>query len=337
MPILGQGIIPSGNIGNELTYVTRRAFVPKLVVQQYNASPLLAALYANAQTASGGVSGVTVPVQGAQMVQFEWSDYSGSFSAPSVQAGVQNAEYDLKLGIIPIPFLGMEGAVQLDHDVIPLIEARMNDAGNVAADQFATALFNNTTNNQAFIGLAGAIDDGTEMATYGGLSRSTNTWWQSKRYSPSGTPAPTRALMLQYITGVLKSAGGELPSFGVTGLGTWAMLAQDYMGLERYDITPGRAFSDSSEGAKSAFRALEVAGVPIYADPYAPEGTIYFLNMNYLSLYIHKDFAMAFTGFQSTLPNLQLGYIGAVCTVAELVSVKPKSMGVVTGLDYLAI
>ena len=39
MPVLGQGIIPSGSIANELTAVTRRAFIPKLVVQLYNSTP----------------------------------------------------------------------------------------------------------------------------------------------------------------------------------------------------------------------------------------------------------------------------------------------------------
>ncbi len=44
MPVLGQGIIPAGSVGTELTYVTRRAFVPKMIVQIYNNTPLLANL-----------------------------------------------------------------------------------------------------------------------------------------------------------------------------------------------------------------------------------------------------------------------------------------------------
>ena len=130
------------------SYITRRAFIPKLVVQLYNSTPLLAALLSNSQQASGGVSSVTVPVQGAQFVNAQWSDYSGSFAQPSVQQGAYNAEFDLKLMISPVPFLGMEGAVQQDAAIIPLIEARMNDATNVMMDAMATALYNNTTNTQ---------------------------------------------------------------------------------------------------------------------------------------------------------------------------------------------
>ena len=195
---IGGGSLPATGTSQytELTYVTRRAFIPKLVVQLYNSTPLMAALIANSQQASGGVSSVTVPVQGAQFVNAQWSDYSGSFTQPSVQQGAFNAEFNLKLMISPVPFLGMEGVAQQDAAIIPLIEARMNDATNVMMDAMATALYNNTTNQQQFIGLPGAIDDGTNLQTYGNINRSTYTWWQSKVYN-AGNVNPTRQNILQ--------------------------------------------------------------------------------------------------------------------------------------------
>jgi len=292
----------------------------------------MAALIANSQQASGGVSSVTVPVQGAQFVNAQWSDYSGSFAQPSVQQGAYNAEFDLKLMISPVPFLGMEGAVQQDAAIIPLIEARMNDATNVMMDAMATALYNNTTNTQQFIGLPAAV---SATGTYGNISRSAYTWWQSKSYA-AGSVNPTRQNILQYISGTVKN-GAEMPSFGVCGFGTWTLLAQDYVGQEQYVITPGSGFDGDNNGPQAAFRALMVAGVPIYPDPYCPEGTVYFLNTNYLSLYIHEQGSFVFTGFESTLPNWQIGYVGAVLMIAELVNVKPKSMTVVSGYNYLSL
>ena len=331
---IGGGILPATGSSqfNELTYVTRRAFIPKLVVQLYNSTPLMAALIANSQSASGGVSSVTVPVQGAQFVNAQWSDYSGSFAQPSVQQGAYNAEFDLKLMISPVSFLGMEGAVQQDAAIIPLIEARMNDATNVMMDAMATALYNNTTNTQAFIGLPAAV---ANSGTYGNINRSTYSWWQSKQYA-AGSVNPTRQNILQYISGTVKN-GAEMPSFGVCGFGTWTLLAQDFVGQEQYVITPGSGFDNDPNGPQAAFRALMVAGVPIYPDPYCPEGTVYFLNTNYLSLYIHEQGSFVFTGFESTLPNWQIGYVGAVLMIAELVNVKPKSMSVVSGYNYLTL
>lgn len=333
MPI-GGGIVPASGTSqyNELTYVTRRAFIPKMVVQIYNSTPLMAALIANSQTATGGVSSVTVPVQGSQFVNAQWSDYSGSFAQPSVQQGAYNAEFNLKLMIAPVPFLGMEGAVQQDHAIIPLIEARMNDATNVMMDAMAYSLYNNTTNAQQFTGLPAAVDN---TLTYGGLSRSTYSWWQSKVYA-AGSVNPTRQNVLQYISGTVKNSA-EVPSFGVCGFGTWTLLAQDYVGQEQYVITPGSGFDGDANGPQAAFRALMVAGVPIYPDPYCPEGTLYLLNSNYMSLYIHEQGQFVFTGFESTLPNWQIGYVGAVLTIAELVNTKPKAMTKVTGYNSLSL
>ena len=331
---IGGGILPATGSAqfNELTYVTRRAFIPKLVVQLYNSTPLMAALIANSQSASGGVSSVTVPVQGAQFVNAQWSDYSGSFAQPSVQQGAYNAEFDLKLMISPVPFLGMEGAVQQDAAIIPLIEARMNDATNVMMDAMATALYTNTSNTQQFIGLPAAV---ANSGTYGNIDRSTYTWWKSSQYA-AGSVNPTRQNILQYISGTVKNSA-EVPSFGVCGFGTWTLLAQDFVGQEQYVITPGHGFDGDANGPQAAFRALMVAGVPIYSDPYCPEGTVYFLNTNYLSLYIHEQGSFVFTGFESTLPNWQIGYVGAVLMIAELVNVKPKSMTKVTGYNYLSL
>ena len=336
MPI-GGGILPATGSTQytELTYVTRRAFIPKLVVQLYNSTPLLAALIANSQQASGGVSSVTVPVQGAQFVNAQWSDYSGSFAQPSVQQGAYNAEFNLKLMITPVPFLGMEGAVQQDAAIIPLIEARMNDATNVMMDAMATSLYQNYTNTQQFIGLPGAIDDGTNLQTYGNINRSTYTWWKSKVYN-AGNVNPTRQNILQYISGTVKN-GAEVPSFGVCGFGTWTLLAQDFVGQEQYVITPGSGFDADNNGPQAAFRALMVAGVPIYPDPYCPEGVVYFVNTNYLNLYIHEQGSFVFTGFESTLPNWQIGYVGAVLMIAELISTKPKSMTRVGSYNSLTL
>ncbi len=336
MSNLATGYLPTGAIGAELSAITRRAFIPSLIVQVYNASPNMAALIANANTATGGINSVTAPVQGNAMTTPAWSDYSGTFNQPAVQTGIQDAEFSLKLLITPIPYLGMEGLVQADHAVINRLYAVMNDAGNSTTDTLSTALFTNVSNTQQMTGFPAAIDDGTNLVTYGGISRTTYSWWQSLVYANSPAVNPTRASVMQWITGTVKKCG-ELPTYGTMGPGTWQLLANDYVGQESYVIQPGRSFTDDNSGPRSAFRALEVAGVPIYLDPYQTEGELLLINSNYINLYIHEMASFAFTGFESTLPNFQLGYVGAVVTVLELVNVKPKSCTRVSGLNYLSI
>ncbi len=336
MPVLGQGIIPaSGAIAAELSSVVRRAFMPRVYVQLWKSAPLMAALLSSAQVASGGLSPITAPLQGAPMVSGQWVDYSGSFQQPGVQPGIQNAEFDLKAFVTTIPFLGMEGLVQLDYSVVPLIEARMNDSTNVTIDTFATALFNNVANTQQLIGLPAAIDDGTFAATYGGVSRITNSFWKSVYVHGAGNVTPTRNLMLQFISQVTKTTG-EIPTLGIMGFGTWTLLAQDFTAQERYNVTPTSAFG-ADKKVEALFRALDIAGVPFYADPYCPEGVLYLINTNYLSLFLHERAAFSFTGFESTLPNNQLGYIGAILSLLELVDVKCKCHGKFDGLAFLNI
>lgn len=342
--MLGVGIIPdTGAVASELTAVTRRAFVPKLVVQLYKSGPLMAALIANSRTASGGVSSVTQPVQGASFVKHQWSGYSGAFSQPATNPGAQNAEYNLKLSIVPVSFLGMEGVVQLGHDVIPLIEARMNDVTEVAKDAYSTALFNNLGesnygstnptygNDSAFFGLPAYVDDATNARYWGNIDRNTtaNAFWKAQYYNPGIAVTPTRAEVMKYINALVKSVG-EAPNFGVCGFGTWTKLAADFLGQERYFVES--AFSMGQ--VESGFRALMVAGVPIFPDPYCTEGELYLLNTNYMAMHFHEQASFSFTGFHSTIPNLQLGYVGAVVTIGEFVGVKPKANLHLKNLTY---
>jgi hypothetical protein len=314
--------------------MVRRNFIPAVFVQIGNASPTLSAYLQTSKVATGGLSPITVPVQGNAMTAGQWVGYDGSFNQPGVIPGLQNAEFDLKGFVIPIPFLGFEGLVQIDYSVVPIIEARMNDAVTQTVIAFSTALFNNVSNTQQLIGLPAAIDDGTLAVSYGGINRNTNPWWKSTYVANSTVVTPTRALMIQYISQVTKKQG-EMPKMGLMNFGTWTQLALDFIGLERFNNTPGNMFSGGHVG--SLFNSLEVAGVPIYPDPYVPEGSLYLKNTDYLGLYIHERAAFYFTGFQSTLPNAQFGYIGAILTLLELVNVKPICQFKATGLANLPI
>ena len=331
------GMLPSaGSAFNQLNYITRRAFTGQAVVQVGQQTPALAAFIGTAKMASGGVSQITQPVQTVAMTQPQWSGYGGSFTGPQDIQGMVNAEWNLSLMIDPIPFLGMEGLVQNDYAVVPLIAQRMNSAIPDMRDALGTALFNNTSNNLQMQGLPWAVDDGTNNATWGGLSRTATQNWKSTVYNAGGA-APTRSNLLQYINGTFKASGGELPSFGLCGIGTWTLLAQDFQAQETLMITPGSQFADSLKGVGTAFRAIDVAGIPIYCDPYCPEGTMYLINHKYVNMFIHEMAQFAFTGFESTLPNNALGFVGAVIFAPQVINAKPRTCTRITNFASAAI
>lgn len=323
-PIYGTGYIPNaGSVTAELNSVTRRAFVPKLVVQIYSAAPFLSMAMRNAQRARGGLNQVTVPVQGSQFVNFNWAGYDGAFPQPSVQTAAQAAAWNLSLGTVPIPLLGMESVTQSTEAIIPLIKARMNDAKTVAVQSISTAIYGSSAANQLQInGLQDVYDDGTSVATYGGLSRTANTFWKSTKITAA--IAPTRQTMILRINQVTKLAGGEKPDFVLMSIGDWTTLAQDFMNAEQFNTNPTSRYGND-DAVNAGFSALMLANVPILADPFCPTGSMFIVNSKYLSLYISEDANFAFSGFHSLIPNNQIANVGVVITMMALVCTKPIS------------
>ena len=323
-PVYGQGYIPAaGNIASELNAVTRRAFVPKLVVQIYNAAPFLSMAMRNAQRARGGLNQVTVPVQGNSFVNFNWAGYDGAFPQPSVQTAIQNSAWNLSLGTVPIPLLGMETMTQQTEAIIPIVKARMNDAKTVAVEAISTAIYGSAGSNPLAInGLLDVYDDGTSVNTYGNLSRSSNAFWKSTKITAA--IAPTRQTIILRINQLTKLAGGEKPDFILMSLGDWTTLAQDFMNAEQFNTNPTTRYGND-DVVNAGFSALMLAGVPILADIFCPTGTMFIVNTKYLSLYISEDANFAFSGFHSLIPNNQIANVGVVITMMALVCTKPVS------------
>ena len=119
--------------------------------------------------------------------------------------------------------------------------------------------------------------------------------------------------------------------FGPTAVGSLKA------GIRPGDFVISDQFVNYTNGRKDTyFEGPETAHVGA-ADPYCPEGVLYLINTNYLSLFLHERAAFSFTGFESTLPNNQLGYIGAILSLLELVDVKCKAHGKFDGLAFLNI
>ena len=338
MSLLGTGVVPaSGAIASELTALTRRGVIPSMVVQIYQSRPLLACLMSNAETASGGISPITRPVQGAPYVQGSWTGYQGSFQQPATKTGAQNAEFNLKAHVVPIPFLGMEGLVQMSHEIVPIIEARMSDAEEQIKSDFVNAILvaSGSSNAQQITSINDYADDSTNNHTYGNIDRTGtgNSFWKGYYTSYALQAVPTRAQMMIAIMGATKFAGGEAPNIGFCGFGTWTKLAEDFIGQERFIVENGFSMGTVETG----FRALLVMGVPIFADPLMNEGEFLFWNTKYLRLYFHEAASFAFSGFESTIPNNQIGYQGVILTLVELVGVKPRTASHFLNLSYESI
>lgn len=331
-PIAGNGITPGGQLGAQLSAITRRAFIPSLYVQIYQSHPLLSLFMSNAQSARGGVGQITIPVQGASFTSFNWGSFAGDFPMPTDAAAIQNAQFNLKLGMVPIGFFGMEAILQSSETVIPKLRAVMSDAGVVIKQAYSQALYaNNSANPQAWDSLAMAYDDGTNVPSYGGITRQGNSYFKGQYITNAGNLATTRQGMTALIMRVLSGAGGEAPDYGVMNPANWAVLQADFQNLEMYQTTP-RSVYGKEDAVNTGFRAINVQGVPIFPDPFCPLGSMFLINSRYTGLYMSEHAPMTFSGFESQIPVGQISDIGVLISAADLVCAKPSSGAQITGI-----
>lgn len=328
---IASGITPGGLTGNQLQAITRRAFIPTVFVQVYQAHPLLSLLMANAQRAMGGVGQITFPVQGSSFVSFQWGSFSGDFQIPQDNVALTNAQFNLKAGMVPIGFFGFEGIIQSSEVVIPKLRAVTSDAAVVMKQAMATALYqNNYSNNLALDSLYMAYDNGTNVPVYGGINRQNNAYWQGQYYPNQATIA-NRVGVATTLTRVMSGAGGEAADFVVMNPVNWATLMADFMQAEMFQTTPRSIYSRESV-VNAGFRAVRVLDTPVFADPFCPVGEMYAINSRYLAMFMHPSLEMFFTGFESLIPQGQLASIGVLVAGLDVCCMKPSSGAHITGL-----
>jgi hypothetical protein len=290
----------------------------------------------NAKAARGGVSQITIPVQGSSFVSFNWGSFAGDFPIPTDQAAIQNAQFSLKLGMVPIGFFGMEAILQSSEVIISKLRAVMSDAAVVIKQAYAQALYsNNYANPQIWDSLTQAYDDGTNVPSYGGIPRSPGQFWAGQYIVNTGAQATTRVGMAQLLTRIQAGAGGEAPDYAVMNPANWAELMTDFMSLEMFTTKP-RSIYDKDDVVNAGFRAIRVLDTPIFPDPFCPLGTMIVVNSRYTGLYMSEFAPMTFSGFESQISVGQISDIGVLISAADLVCSKPSSGAQITGITGAA-
>jgi hypothetical protein len=330
------GLVPGGLTGQQLSYITRRAIIPTVFVQVYQAHPLLSLLLSNTQAAMGGVGQITFPVQGSSFVSFQWGGFAGDFQIPQDQVALNQAQFNLKAGMVPIGFFGFESIIQSSEVVIPKLRAVTSDAAVVMKQSLATSLYSYVPNNSppgnlALDSLVGAYDNGTNAPTYGGINRTgANSYWQGQYYPNSATIA-NRLGVAEAIVKVQTGSGGEAPDFIVMNPVNWAALMADFISSELYNTDPKSKYG-RGDFVNSGFRALRVLDVPVFADMFCPVGEMYMINSRYLAMFMHPSLQMYFTGFESMIPQGQLASIGVLVVALNMCCMKPSSGAHFTGI-----
>ncbi len=216
-----------------------------------------------------------------------------------------------------------------ESGVVSLLEAEMEDAKTGMKDALSTAFFGDGSGGTTMTGLRAAVDDGTNVATYAGIDRTTYTWWQAN-YNNVGGALTLGAMATMYD---LCENGNKVPDMIVTTKAIWS----DYEALNQAQIrfinSDGSANKLDPGAQKLAFRAT-----PVYKDEYCPAGKMFFLNTKtfrygYLKHPKYKTDKNGFALRPLQAPDRQDGQVGFIFHYHQLACIEPRANGQLDNLS----
>lgn len=234
-----------------------------------------------------------------------------------------DAEFKLKQAYASIIFNGYEEAASSgDLAIFKMAEIAMTDAEEALKDWFATKIFLDGTgnSNKDILGFKAAIDDGTNVATYGGINRGTYSFWKAQYDGAAEalTIAKMRTLFLKCVRGGMENK----PDFIVTDLLQWEKYAELVDGKTTIQQPLGKL---AQEFANLGFTQLSFMGVPVVYDEYCPANTMYFMNSNTIQLWTKpgKDFKPT----EMVKPPNMDAKVGQILWAGELICTEPRANG----------
>jgi hypothetical protein len=310
---------------NVVTSLSRRYILPTLVDVTYNSNLFFFRMNArNRKVLQGGYQ-VEVPIVYKQMAAggfyqgFDLLDTSPSDT-------VLNAAWDWRQAEVPVSIDGLT-LIRADSPeaVVNLLQFLFEQAQVQLADILGVGVWSDAkTNLKSIDGLAGAIDDGTNTGTYGGIVRSTNAFWKSTIQAYS-TPFPTNGLStMQTLFGTL-TQGGRHP--------TIIPMTQGVYNLYWQTSTSGQSFPVQPQGhdeqlAQNGFTNLLFNGVPVVVDSHmaaVSPNSIYMINEDYLYLYVNPRADFSFREFRE--PINQDAMVAFVLWAGNLICTNPARQG----------
>lgn len=284
----------------EVNAVTEKKWMPKLVDNIFKSNPLLDKLSKKMVKMDGGIS-IMVPLNYAAGTG-GW--YSGTDSLDNTQASnIAAAEFTWKQAYESISITRRDELMNSgDAAKLNFVKSKLQVAEKSLKDRLSTGLYNAGSDSKAILGVRCFV---TTSSTYGGISQSSYSWWQSNVDSTS-TVFSLSAIQTQWGT---VSLNGDTPDIIVSDVGNFNRLWSALQPQQRFM---------SQETADAGFVGLSFNNAPWYADNHAPSNSVYLLNTEYLKLIVHPDENMRFEPFaQLTAQNVKVAHIYHMTVLAS--------------------
>lgn len=276
-------------LGNFVTSVTKQNFLPTVVLNFYEGNVLFMRLKDKRKSWSSGYQ-MKIPTQIAGRTQL--GSYSGADVFGTAQEDVRQqftinpSQYYANLTVTGIQAAANRGK----EAIVDLLTAEFNSVGIALNDLMGTDLYGDGTgnNNKALTGLVAQIDNGTNVTTFQGLSRTTYPTLKSTYNTQSG------ALGLDDLATDWDGAqiGSDQPTIGVTTPAVFSIYEALLTSTNHVQVVPNQRFTLTAAGIQNAgvqgnagFTGLSFRGMPIISDDKCTAGNLYMINERYLDLY----------------------------------------------------
>lgn len=287
---------------SDLTAVTNADIVPNMVDNVFKSSALLTRLRTKRRLKFPGGTFIRQPIM-YQQLKGGPTTRGATFDVSYVETDTAMA-FLLKEYYVNITMYGVDSPLNKGPNAaMSMIESKMANAASSMATYLDTDLFNDgqgtVSQPISLDGLLAAVDNGTNYASYGGITRS----------DIAPTDANNVGINAYYnsLTGPL-SLSNVQTAFGATWFGNehvdLMVCPQSVWDILWSKIQPQQRFNDETDIAEAGFHAIRWNGCTICVDQYAPAGILWGLNTDYVDLYVSDDekWAWGFTGFKE-FPN----------------------------------
>lgn len=287
---------------DDVSSKTNKFIIPGLVDTIYKSSPVLTRLRTrNMEKFEGGLT-IRQPIMYAALKGGPFARGS-SFDTSYVQTDTA-LEVNVKYYYINATLFGNDNVLNRGPEAaMSYVESKMVNAAGAMAKNLATDIYNDgqgtLSSPIALDGFLAAIDDGVthpnnsySFPTYGGITRSDIATGDNQGINSYYNGGNTTFALTQLQTAFGASwFGAEHVDLIATVQTMWDSIWAKIQPQQRF-------LEESSDVAKIGFQSLRFNGSSITVDQYAPAGTIWGLNTNYIQLWI------------STLPLYQFGFTG---------------------------
>lgn len=337
-------------MANRVTTTTNTKLLPKVVDTVLDSNVFATRMLTKAQRWTG--EKIRKAVKTSKNTLGGSFDGFDTFSTSAVDTR-QNLNFDAKFYEIPVvlPLTEISKNKADEQRTIDLMSIELASSAEDMADDIGTLFYGDGTGNAGkdFLGLEAIVDDGTNAATYGGLTRASNPTLNSTVTASGGTL--TLAKMATLHSDI--TSGSIKPTLGLCSETIFNLYEQLLQPQERIPKDVPMMRGGGSMLGGTGFTGLFYKNFPIVADEKATSGVMYFINEDFLewralpvALTNPVNFSvtdiegndytnvkgLGFSWSDWIKPTNQASIIGHAYLGGELWSDNPKRQGKLTGI-----